>query len=293
MRCLGTEDRVKDTSRKVPASHGVLAFVAFPGSDIKDLYLHDYDSSTPEPPAPEPPKQQQRQPAEQPKTAAAASPIQPQSKPAATKPLQPQSNGPPAKPIVAAPAAAAAASAPRSDKGATGIGTGEHLLHLRVKKNPADHNHAADAPNGVFDFAAALSAFNKTEVMDSVAKDPERSVPPKALYKKDDFFDSLSCDVLDREMGRRTHMTNSEERNLNQDTFGAVSLQSNYSRGRRYNNAGGGRGAAGRGQSGFVQQQGRGGRGGGGGSRGGSSRGGRGGNRGGRGSAQHHNGVSV
>lgn len=307
VRCLGTEERVTDPKNKVPASHGILAYVTFPGSDIKDLYLHDYDSTATESPAPEPPKKQHAAPQSKPQQTvspemmppapptnqpakAQRQQAQPQNQPKQNQSQkivpQKQTNGPPAKP--------AAAPASRHEKGSSGIGTGEHLLHLRVKKTGSDQNQSGDsnAAKGVFDFAAALSAFNKTQVMESVAQDPERGAIVKALYKKDDFFDSLSCDVLDREMGRRTHMTNSEERTLNQDTFGAVALQSSsYSRGRRYNGNSGGRGGYGRGYSGGqgLQQQGRG-RGGG---RGSGYRGGRGGSRGGRGGGQQNRNATA
>lgn len=258
VRCLGTEERVADASKKVPPSQGVLAFVAFPGTDIKDLYLHDIDSTAPEP-VPEPPKKPAAatRPAKSaPENASAAPPPAPaptKTNTAKTDRSKQQSRQPEKKPATQQEAAPQAKAAPtkavpakagpsRSEKG-SGIGTGEHLLHLRVKKSGSDQNKDANTTAGVFDFEAALSAFNKTEVMQSVAVEKEADAS-KALYNKDDFFDSLSCDVLDREMGRRTHMTNSEERSLNQNTFGAVAVQSSY-RGRRYNGGGRGRGSSG------------------------------------------------
>ena len=130
----------------------------------------------------------------------------------------------------------------------TGVGTGEHLRNLRVKRGSADQNQASGAnrkPAGEFDFSTALSAFNKEEVMASVASDSAKDVAKEPAYKKDDFFDSLSCDVLDKEHGLKTRMSNSEERALNQDTFGAFALQNGYrGRGR------GGRGGYGRGGGG-------------------------------------------
>ena len=41
VRCLGTEDRVNDFSRKVLPNPNSMPFVSFPGSDIKDLFVHD------------------------------------------------------------------------------------------------------------------------------------------------------------------------------------------------------------------------------------------------------------
>ncbi|RYH18968.1 hypothetical protein EON65_26620, partial [archaeon] len=51
VRSYGTEDRVKDESKVVAANNSTLHFVTFPGSDIKDLYVHE--DGTP-PPAPIP-----------------------------------------------------------------------------------------------------------------------------------------------------------------------------------------------------------------------------------------------
>jgi protein LSM14 len=94
---------------------------------------------------------------------------------------------------------------------------------------------------GEFDFAAGLSHFNKNEVLASVATEGKKE---NAKYVKDDFFDSLSCDVLDRAEGRTTRLNNQEERALNSDTFGAIAVQSNFRRGFR-GGRGGGRGGGG------------------------------------------------
>jgi len=99
--------------------------------------------------------------------------------------------------------------------------------------------------SGDFDFEAGLTNFDKGVVLAEVA-----TAAPKqeAKYKKDDFFDSLSCDTLDRSEGRRTRLNAQEERNLNQDTFGAISLQSSYRRNYRGGRGGGYRGGGGRGR---------------------------------------------
>ena len=100
-----------------------------------------------------------------------------------------------------------------------------------------------------FDFNAANTVFNKQEVLAKVAE--EATVPAKVqAYKKDDFFDCLSNEQKDREEGRKTRLTAGEERNLNQDTFGAVALQPN----RRY----GGRGGRNNGRFGGGRGRGRG-----------------------------------
>ena len=41
VKCLGTEDRVTDAANVVAANPAILAFVTFPGHEIKDLYVHE------------------------------------------------------------------------------------------------------------------------------------------------------------------------------------------------------------------------------------------------------------
>lgn len=77
-----------------------------------------------------------------------------------------------------------------------------------------------------FNFEAGLSSFNKDKVADEVAGKGD-SIGEIPKYKKDDFFDSLSCEILDRQQGRMTRLAPSAERNLNKDTFGAIGVQSN------------------------------------------------------------------
>ena len=89
-----------------------------------------------------------------------------------------------------------------------------------------------------------MSHFNKAEVHATIASTAQEAKKEPA-YVKDDFFDSLSCDVLDRAEGRSTRLNNQEERQLNTDTFGAVAVQNNYRRGYRgggYRGGGRGRG---------------------------------------------------
>ena len=110
-----------------------------------------------------------------------------------------------------------------------------------MKGGPGDAQMA-----GIFDFAAGLDNFDKDKVAVDGGQQASEAV---VAYEKDDFFDNLSNDIADREQGKR-RMTASEERNLNQDTFGAISVQhrrySNY-RGRgRGGGRGGGRGRGGR-----------------------------------------------
>ena len=133
-------------------------------------------------------------------------------------------------------------------------GTGAHLLNMREKKgSEASKNIEV---SGEFDFEAGLNIFKKDEVLAKVAKEKEGAeiAAKEVKYVKDDFFDSLSGGLNDRKEGSR--LTHSQERVLNQDTFGAVALQSNYRRG----GGGGYRGGGGGGRGGRGGGRGYGGR---------------------------------
>jgi protein LSM14 len=189
-----------------------LPFVNFPGGDIKDLFVHENqgDAAPAPAPAPAPRQQQQQKPREQ--------------KPREQKPREQSSSKP--------------RDQQQQQQHATG--TGGHLLSLRVKQGAKDAA-GPDAAQGEFDFDKGLSVFNKTE---ELAKVGEETTSSATKYVKDDFFDSLSCDQVDRQEGRKTRVTAAEERGMNLDTFGAVALQSNYRR--NYNGGrGGGRGRGG------------------------------------------------
>jgi protein LSM14 len=125
-----------------------------------------------------------------------------------------------------------------------------------------------ESPEGEFDFQAKLDEFEKgpdsakeeqDEAGDEVTGDSNN------YYDKDDFFDSISCDALDKQNGIDNRLRGKEERNLNTETFGAFALNSQ----RRHRGRGGGRGNYGRGRGGRGRGRGRG--------RGGRPGGGRGG----------------
>lgn len=236
--CLGTEDRVTDPAKMVAANSVVIPFVTFPGAEIKDLIVHDPSTAA----VPAPPKQQQNnnRNAQQ----------QRQAQPNRTNPPRPPANNsnnnnannrrPPQNQQSQQNAQPAAQQAPRREPRADAgtAGTGAHLLKLREKKAPDASENTKTETAGEFDFSAGLDMFKKDDVLATVAGETE--VDTK--YKKDDFFDTLSSDVKSGADGRKTRMSASEERSLNQDTFGAIALQGNN---RRYYQ--GGRGGAGRG----------------------------------------------
>lgn len=111
-----------------------------------------------------------------------------------------------------------------------------------------------EAPDEEFDFQSKLEEFEKegdeneddndNDDYDDEAGDgaPESGHHPTA-YEKDDFFDSISCDAIDRERGLDNRLRGANERHLNTETFGAVALNSQ----RRRRGGGGGRGSGGRG----------------------------------------------
>lgn len=259
VRCLGTEDRVSDPAKRVPPSDEIVAFVTFPGQDIKDLIVHDSVSDTSPPAPPTPP-------------AATAT----KTKSSTNKPPPPppnNNNNRQQRGRGGGGQGGGGRGSSGNNSSSTGgrgsnVGTGAHLLHLRERKTNDTSDSAAGAANTKeeFDFQAGLNVFKKEDVLAKVATEKtDLVVSEETKYKKDDFFDCLSCDLVDRQAGVHTRLTASEERNLNQDTFGAIALQSNNYRRYYRGGGGGGRGEGrGRGRGGRGRGRGRG-RGGGGG----------------------------
>lgn len=231
MLCLGTEDRVTDSP--VSAGTSVLPFVSFPGSEIKDLFVHE-PTETPAPPVverksdpPHPPKNDNKQ----------------RDKPRHDKPRNDNRNGNrdnnrDSRQHNTAP------RQPREQSGAT-PGMGDHLKNMRVRSdgNTDDKSAAAIKSQQDFDFQAALTNFDKVAIIEEVKNEKaaegttEAAIEPVAVkYVKDDFFDSLTSEKTARPSYKA-------ERSLNQDTFGATSVQSNRRSGGR-----GGRGGRGRGR---------------------------------------------
>lgn len=96
---------------------------------------------------------------------------------------------------------------------------------------------------GEFDFAHGLNDFNKEQEFEKLEESAKKE--PKGSYQKSSFFDTISCDALDRLEGQRSRMSGAEERKLNTETFGAVGLNS------RRNFRGRGRGRGGRRNGGY------------------------------------------
>ena len=127
-----------------------------------------------------------------------------------------------------------------------------------------------ETPKGEFDFQAKLDEFDKSnedpqqetsneeddEAGDEIAG-PQHNQSingSSSHYEKDDFFDSISCDALDKRSGVDNRLRGKEERSLNTETFGATALNSQRRRRGRgggrggYSGRGGGRGRGGRGR---------------------------------------------
>jgi protein LSM14 len=250
VQCKGTEDRVLGDKRVLPNPQ-ILPLVSFPGREIKDLYVHDRTETAATNNAPVPSSNP-------PHTVPSSNP----------PPTVPSSNPPPvtnnnnnntsikgnadhnkkvennntkssvSQPVAAGkPASSTTTNSVHNDGSKRPErGTGDYLKNLRVKGKSSDD---AAANSTVFDFQAGLNAFNKKDILNEL--DQTKQAPVVNKYVKDDFFDSLSCDILDRETGRKTRLNGYEERNLNKDTFGAIAVQSNYY-GRGRGGRGGGRG---------------------------------------------------
>ena len=92
-------------------------------------------------------------------------------------------------------------------RASSGAETGAHLLRLKERKERGSENTTTNersSGSGEFDFTAGLSMFKKDDVFAVVATETDQSSSSEVKYKKDDFFDSLSCDLTDRKEGRIT-----------------------------------------------------------------------------------------
>jgi len=243
VKCFGTEDRQpKETPAYVPSSDDILPFVSFPGGEIKDLYVHEQATAPVSAPAPAPTPAALPKPAPKTNENNNAPPKPPQQN---KQQQQQQQHNHQQKPKI--------------DRGS--VGTGAHLTHLKERKVFGNDNKGPELPKEEFNMQEALKSFNKEEEKLKLAAAQTTSV----VYVKDDFFDNMSSDIVDRMEGKSTNLRRNEERALNVDTFGATGLQSGYryrgggrgggrgynnnrgrghnnNRGRGYNNRGRGRG---------------------------------------------------
>ena len=133
-------------------------------------------------------------------------------------------------------------------------GTGASLLSRTVRGTNVSNDPSSTTED--FDFEQAATAatssmvdtgkedYDGSNTIDNVDHPTESA--SKVAYTKDDFFDSISCDAIDKQSGIDRRLRGQQERKLNTETFGAVALNNNSSN-RYYNNRsrGGGSGNSG------------------------------------------------
>lgn len=129
------------------------------------------------------------------------------------------------------------------------VGTGASLLHRKARG--AVQGSLGLSTGKDFDFESSAAEFDEVKSSTS-SKDGDQEQSITTAYTKDNFFDSISCDAIDKRDGVDNRLRGAAERNLNTETFGAVSLGNGRRGGRRHRRGGGngGRGNGGRGNGG-------------------------------------------
>lgn len=286
VRSYGTEGREETDAETtfVAPQDQVHPYLLFRGCDIKDLHVHEASTEKPTtddpailsagaPPAgdlpvppPPPPQLRSAPPAVYKDTKKAEN----ENRSASSKPPpQQQTQG----------GRGAQSRRPRKPNPANQVGTGASLLNRKARGTV--EGVGPDTFDEEFDFQSKLEEFEKEGDENDDDYDDEAGDAPEghAAYEKDDFFDSISCDALDKERGLDNRLRGANERNLNTETFGAVALNSQR---RRRGGRGGGRGDGGRDGRGGGRGRGR-----------GRGRGGRGGRGRGRGRYSESTGVPT
>jgi len=289
VKSFGTEGREKNdpSTAFVAPQDGIHAYLLFRGCDIKDLHVHEQQEETDSSKAAAT-KSESKQPvdATAPETASTPQTTEKTDKienakdtdlpppppvpetttsPATKKEYQLSGSSKKERPTSATNNSnSQRRSNPRRNTAA--VGTGASLLN-RKARGAVQGGPGPENPEGEFDIQAKLEEFDKGK--DNPQKDAnyeedsdeagDEIVQPQhndSAYEKDDFFDSISCDALDKKSGRDNRLRGKEERSLNTETFGATALNSQRRRRGRgggrggYNGRGGGRGGGYRGRGG-------------------------------------------
>lgn len=228
VRSFGTEGR---RAEHVPPSPHILQFATFKAAEIKDLHVCEAAPQPPtQPPQPPPPPAQPPQPLAQPPLPATPPPAPtPTPKPTLLTPgsvtdaqKQPTQSQPSTQ--TQERAQTPTQTQARTNTARTIPGMGGHLLKRKERRVPGGGEAVPSVPDvasGDFNFAERLTAFDKQQ---EFCKLEGSTKEPTGSYQKSSFFDTISCDALDRLEGQRSRMSGAEERKLNTETFGAVGL---------------------------------------------------------------------
>lgn len=105
-------------------------------------------------------------------------------------------------------------------------------------------------PTTEFDFQESLTKFDKEKIAQDLSGKKGFVKTSEEVYQKDDFFDSLSCEALDKQQGGRSKYE--RRRQPNSATFGYDGGRGGAGAGR---GAGGGRSQRGRGSGSHYQRK--------------------------------------
>eukprot|EP00550_Attheya_septentrionalis_P011307 CAMPEP_0198303062 /NCGR_PEP_ID=MMETSP1449-20131203/56693_1 /TAXON_ID=420275 /ORGANISM="Attheya septentrionalis, Strain CCMP2084" /LENGTH=369 /DNA_ID=CAMNT_0044005547 /DNA_START=576 /DNA_END=1686 /DNA_ORIENTATION=- len=249
VKSFGTEGREKTdpSTAFVPPQDAQHAFLVFRGQDIKDLHVHEAATPASEPALPEDPaiisstlppdleakkKQQETQRAEKgvfdddvpipkPHPSNQSSRAQKQKIQGGASIKKPQEQR----------VNQSGERRPRK-KTDNQVGTGASLLNRKAR---GVVDGSVPTPKDDFDFESNLAEFEKARIgndesdedsdYDDEEEDDMDGGPASNAYSKDDFFDSISCDAIDKRDGVDNRLRGAAERNLNTETFGAVALE--------------------------------------------------------------------
>jgi protein LSM14 len=204
VKSFGTEGR---EGNAIEPSDAVHQFLLFRGQDIQDLHVHEEQQTDPvvEPPTAEEqaleivPKQEKQPDPQQvgsPPKEVTGTPLKNDQTPNVPKRQTPKAKNPNQN------ANNNTHTNTRKSNNNAAVGTGASLLHRKERGTvPAATQETARAD---FDFQSNLENFRESS-----------TVVAATGYDKDDFFDSISCDALDKQSGVDNRLRGSTERQLN------------------------------------------------------------------------------
>ncbi|KAJ7549278.1 hypothetical protein O6H91_07G047500 [Diphasiastrum complanatum] len=175
-------------------------------------------------------------------------PLQSSSQPLLSASVSAQHQHVSTQPLLPLPSAAAQPKPVRQGNGS--VAHAHYIRRGRGRGRAAAVGHPMQQFMEDFDFIAMNEKFNKDEVWGELGKGDTRetsleeeedhsdghvddTVLDSPVYVKDDFFDSLSCDALNRGEGRSERTKFSEQRKIDTETFGSFPTRSHGGRGMR------------------------------------------------------------